>query len=80
MTITEEDTSWSGLVTAYDVATVASYVQGIKTWLMRSGGTMAVERAEMVGDMVVLSGVEYVSGLVVASSVPAAEVAARAAA
>lgn len=78
--MTEENTSWSGLITAYDAATVARYVAGTKRWLMRSGGTMAVRRAEMYGDMVVLSGRDVVSGLVVASAVPAAELVARAAA
>lgn len=80
MTITEESTTWSGMLTPYDAATVARYVAGVKRWLMRSGGTMAVREAEVVGDMVVLSGREVVSGLVVASSVPAAELVARAAA
>ncbi len=80
MTITEETTSWSGMLTAYDQATVARYVAGTKRWLMRSGGVMAVRQAEVHGDMVVLSGVEHVTGLVVASSVPASELVARAAA
>jgi hypothetical protein len=80
MTITEESTTWSAMLTPYDAATVARYVAGTKRWLMRSGGTMAVKRAEVYGDMVVLSGVEHVSGLVVASAVPAAELVARAAA
>ncbi len=77
MTITEESTSWSGLLAPYDQATVARYVAGTKRWLMRSGGTMAVRRAELYGDMVVLSGTEVVSGLVAAASVPASEIVAR---
>jgi hypothetical protein len=80
MTITEESTTWSAMLTPYDAATVARYVAGTKRWLMRSGGTMAVKRAEVYGDMVVLSGREVVSGLVVAASVPASELVARAAA
>lgn len=80
MTITEESTTWSAMLTPYDAATVAFYVAGTKRWLMRSGGVMAVKRAEMYGDMVVLSGRDVVSGLVVASAVPAAELVARAAA
>lgn len=80
MTITEETTSWSGLITAYDQATLAGYVAGTKRWLMRSGGVMAVRRAEVYGDMVVLSGRDVRTGLAVASSVPASELLARAAA
>lgn len=80
MTITDESTTWSALLTPYDQATVARYVAGTKRWLMRSGGTMAVRRAELHGDMVVLSGRDVLSGLVVASSVPASELLARAAA
>lgn len=80
MTITDESTTWSAMMTPYDAATVAAYVAGTKAWLMRSGGTMAVRRAEMVGDMVVLSGVDHLAGAACAVSVSPSEIAARAAA
>ncbi len=82
MTITEEETTptWAAMLTPYSQATVARYVAGAKRWLMRSGGTMAVRRAELYGDMVVLSGRDVLSGLAVATSVPASELLARAAA
>lgn len=78
MTITDE--TWKELMGPASDARVAECIAGTKRWLTRSGGTMAVKRAELYGPMVVLSGVEHVSGLVVASSVPAAEIVARAAA
>ncbi len=42
MTITDETTTWSGMLTAYDQATVARYVAGTKRWLMRSGARRGV--------------------------------------
>ncbi len=74
------DVGWSGMLTPYDAATVARYVAGTKRWLMRSGGTMSVQTADVRGDMVVLSGRDFLSGLACAASVPASEIVARAAA
>ncbi len=79
MTITEGE-SWSEMLTPYDAATVARYVAGTKRWLLKSGGTMAVREAEVVGPMFVLSGREVVSGVACCASVPVAELVARAAA
>jgi hypothetical protein len=78
MTIHEAE-SWSEMLTPATDEQVARYVDGAKAWLMRSGGVMAVRRAELVGAMLVLSGVDVVSGHACAASVPVAEVAARAA-
>lgn len=78
MTITQEET-WKELMGPATDAMVARCIAGTKTWLMRSGGVMAVRRAEMYGDMVVLSGVDVLVGPV-AASVPVAELVSRAAA
>ena len=79
MTITDDNTSWKDLAGPADDATVARCIAGTKRWLLRSGGVMAVKRAERVGAMIVLSGVDVVSGHPCASSVHPADVVGRAA-
>jgi len=78
MTITDDAPTWSSLLTPYDAAEVARYVSGAKRWLLKSGGSLAVREAELVGDMLVLVGREVVSGHACAVSVPASDLLAAA--
>lgn len=79
MTIQDDTGSWGALLTELDAGEVEAVIARTKAWLLRSGGVMAVTQAERVGDMVVLSGVDYRSGLPCAASVPASELVSRAA-
>lgn len=62
-----------------DDAHVDAVLSRVKTWLLRTGGEIAVREAERVGEMAVLSGISVTGGHAAAVSVPIAEVAARAA-
>ncbi len=70
MTITDGSPTWKDLITELSPEDVRAYVTHAKAWLMRSGGAMQVKRAEKVGAMVVLSGVDVLSGHPCAASVP----------
>ncbi len=76
----DDGKSWKELMGPADEADVARCIAGTKAWLLRSGGRMAVRIAERVGPMVVLSGVDVLSGHPCAASVHPAELVARAAA
>lgn len=70
---------WSSLLTPSPEADVEAVIRGVKTWLLKSGGTLLVDEAERVGHMAVLSGRDYPAGNPASVSVPLSEVAARAA-
>ncbi len=78
MTISQDTGSWASLLTPTSEEDVQAYVAGIKTWLLRTGGTMAVREAELVGDMAVLCGREVLSGVPTCVSLPVAELLAAA--
>lgn len=70
MTISKDTGSWASLLAPTSDEDVRAYVAGIKTWLMRSGGELAVREAEVLGSMVVLCGREVRSGVSACVSVP----------
>jgi hypothetical protein len=79
MTISKDTGSWASLLSPTSEEDVQAYVAGIKTWLLRTGGTLAVREAELVGPgMVVLCGREVLSGHAACVSLPVAEVLAAA--
>jgi hypothetical protein len=73
MTISQDTGSWSSLLTPTSEEDVQAYIAGVKTWLLRSGGVLAVREAELVGDMAVLCGREVHSGVATCVSLPVAE-------
>ena len=79
MTTIKAGGTWSSLLTPSPEEDVQAVISGVKTWLLKSGGTLLVEEAERVGHMAVLSGRDWPAGHRACVSVPLSEVAARAA-